>query len=320
VIPFAELARAVALSWKSIDSETKDYCVTVATILKKWHAKLGNKEEKVQYLSTRIDHDNPGSNKKTEPQNYNDMMKYLEPAQVRGTFCFPSMKHDLVENVQHMPPSLIQHECGMISLPITKGGDGNDGPEFPIIANARRRETISCMMVGIPSFQEQPIWQVNSPMHIDNGSLGEHRRSSAPGLLIRTQEKQLKATYKAQDCVYAMMLQQMPPSLIQHGGGMVLDPIITGGDGYSGLESSIIANLSRREMISNMMVGIPSFQEQPICQENPPMHIENFLGEHGLSSAPELSINTQEKQLNATYMVQELDISDCDVLGMWKSN
>jgi hypothetical protein len=301
----------VALSWKSIDSETKDYCVTVASILKERHAEL-YKEGGINYLS-RIDPDSPGPKKKTEPQSGNNTTKYSEPVKFRGT--------DFVEMIQQMPPGLIQHGGGMASLPITTGGDGYNELEFPIITNVNRRAMISNMMVGTRSFQEQPICQVNAPRHEKNGSLGEHRRSSAPELLLSTQERQLKATYKAQECVSVKMLQQMPPGLIQHGCRMASLPITTGGDGYYELEFPIITNVNRRAMISNMMAGTRSFQEEPICQVNAPRHEENgSLRERRWSSVPELLISTQEKQFKATYKVQELDIPDGDVLGMWESN
>ena len=220
---FAELARSVALGWKSVDSETKDYCIKVASILKKRHSEL----LKVS----------PRQKMKAKPQISNNMAKDSEPTKAGGTWCLPTIEHSFVMP-QPMPPGPIQQWT-----------------------------------------QKAPV--LPTPGHVP-----------------------------------AEMFQLMPLDLVQNRDRKTLVPIMTGSHGYNELQFPIITNVDRRASISNMMMGIRSFREQPIFQVNS----LSLFGESGWPQAHDHTAGTQEKNLEAIYKAQALDIPDSDVMGMWESS
>jgi hypothetical protein len=87
VISFAQLARTVAE--KSVDKETKDYCIEVALILKERHTEM-TKVGKMGRLST-IDSVSQGPKEEAKPRNADSKTKDSELTEFKVEYCLPTM-------------------------------------------------------------------------------------------------------------------------------------------------------------------------------------------------------------------------------------
>jgi hypothetical protein len=87
VISFDQLARTVAE--KSVDKETKDYCVEVALILKERHTEM-TKVGKMGRLST-IDSVSQGPKEEAKPRNADSETKDSELTEFEVEYCLPTM-------------------------------------------------------------------------------------------------------------------------------------------------------------------------------------------------------------------------------------
>ena len=86
---FTDLARTVAANWKSADKDTKDYCSTVARILKERHTELS--EAKVIECLSMTDSINQGLNEETKQRSANSHR--MNDSELTESVCLPTMDY-----------------------------------------------------------------------------------------------------------------------------------------------------------------------------------------------------------------------------------
>jgi len=326
---FAELARTVAVNWKSADKETKDYCATVVRILKNRHTEL-TKIGGMCRLST-IDSVSSGSKKKIQRRITDNKTNDSALTKLGVMLCLPTM--DSVSPTHAFGDQPRQQYLGTRIFPV-----------------AHEQGSVNSCDNGRTCVEDvYHQYQLNRTETIPNTTtiLGDdsfHRSN-------------------------VKMSQQMPSCLTRQGIKWVSMPNVAGGGGDNELEFPIITDVSRRATISNMIGGFSSFGKQPTLQGMAPRHeeicsfgahprpsnscslaaerpkssdqeqlnamykgeIRSFglqemypmcqeirpFGEHRRSSAPKHLKTSKQEQHKAIYKIQEVDITDSDVFGMW---
>ncbi len=244
----------MAASWKSIDNETRDYCMKVVKILKERRTEIARRST---------------ANEKT----------MTESGEI---FCLPTMNHDLPKAVGvgffSTIDSASQGPKERITRRITdRGVDSFAPPNF---------ETVFCL----------PIMSHTSP-----GSQNETRR----GQMQITMEATL-AFGEPRRLSIGMNLPEVV-SPVAHNEGTV--------------NSYDIDRSCRATITPDINFGgsyVKTFQRTTpglIQQKSAPINKE-----HKRHSAPERSMVSDREQSRGVYNIQELDIADSDVFGMWLSS
>ncbi|KAL3822581.1 hypothetical protein ACHAXA_011500 [Cyclostephanos tholiformis] len=306
---FAELARTVAANWKSADNETKDYCTTVARILKERHSVL----IKVGLLY-KID---PSSQAPKE-----EITPFLKKS--KGIFCLPTM--DLVS-----PGSQNQRMRRQVKKAKRSTLDFGDQPTKQCIAMhlpegvstiAHEQDTVNSHDIGrtcvMDMYQQYNLNRSTTVQDTTNMSyfycsatvpcILEGRQNQSAGVTginflsgidSASQGPKEKITRRRSDNEFCQMMNPAR-SLSQN---------------------EIMMNVNSGAMISNKIEGKILFGDQPIKQGMTPGHEESrFFKEHRNYSAPEYLNTSDQKLPMGMYDIQELDIADSDVVSMWLSS
>jgi hypothetical protein len=305
VTSFFELVRTVAANWKMADEETKDYCVEVARSLKERHTKLA-KVGDTCCLST-IDSVSPGPTEETKPRNTNGKTKDTVLTEFGAKFCL--------------------HAMGSVS----------PGP-----TEETKQRKVQLPISATHALEDQQCEQdqsMHAPMGIFPVAYGQDTTMSRDGR--RTWLMELIDQYHRDQAAtitnattswgnYSLnrtainMLRPMPTGVIQETIQAASMPIMTGiAVGQTGTDHQdaqqkfrAVRNASRRASISNMMTlpgrapmpdGIRCFGQQP--SPNKKRH-----------SAPECPNPFELERSRAIYDIQELDVTNSSILGMWWSS
>jgi hypothetical protein len=327
VTSFAELARRVSANWKSADKETKDYCVEVARIIKARHAEL-TKVGVTGWLST-TDSVGPRPTEEAKPRNADNENKDTE-------LCLPTM-----DSVSPGPKNDTKRRG--VQLPRHAFGDQ------PSQQYLRMHAPVGIFPVahGQDTMNSRDIsrtWLMDMLYHQYHHS----QASTTPNATTMWGNDSLNRTN-------INMLQPIPLDVFQNIQLMTGSAGVQIGTDHQDVpqEFRAIMNASRRATISSMVTlpssalmpeGIRCFGEQPSpnsrwysapdCQSFEETHTElttpvtegiRCLGEQPSPnnmwySAPEYQSSSELDRSRATYEIQELDVTDSNILGMWRSS
>ena len=302
---FAELARAVAANWKSVDKETKDYCVEVARILKERHTEL-TKVGRKRYLST-LDSVSPGPKEAAKPRYANSETKDTDLTKFGAIFCLPE--------IDYVSP----------------------GPK-----NDTERRNVRLPIAATHAFGDQPSQQYHSmhaPVGIFPATHGLDTMYSRDGsktwlmdLTYQYHHDQAASipnatTIRGYDSLNRTTInipQPMPSGVIQETIRKASTPIMTGiavsqtGTDHQDVQHKFraIMNASRRASISNMTT-LPGRAPMPhrirgFGQQPSPIDRRYF--------APECQNSSELDRSRVMYDIQELDIADSNIFDMWGSS
>jgi hypothetical protein len=327
VTSFSELTRFVAENWKSAAKETKDYCVEVARIIKERHTELTKVGGKGCLSTTRSI--SPGPTEDTKPRNAGNETKEVE-------LCPPTM-----DSVSQGPKSETKRR--MAQLPRKATHYFGDQPcqqylsmhaPMGIFPVAHGEDTMNCL---------------DSSSGQDTMNSLDSSRTWLMDMIDQYHRDQL-ATIPDATTLWgggSLVIQDIQLMTVSAG-------IQTGTDHQDvPQEFRAIMNASRRATICSMMTlpgsaltpeGICCFGEQPTpnnrwysspeCPSFQDRHTElttsmsegiRCLGEQPSPnnrrySAPECQSSPEPYRSKATYEIQELDVADSDIHGMWRSS
>ncbi len=304
---FTDLAKTVAANWKSADKETKDYCLTVAHLIKERHAELSEAEEAVCLL--KIDSTSPLPTEETKKRSAeNNRMSGHKSTKSEVICCLPTIDFDCSGHANESKTRELQ------SPPFS----------FDQVIDARRRELQSMI-----------------PRRARSYAFGYQRTNQNPGMFVPTsidrpvahKHGMTESFDNSSTCAMGTYQQQYPNNRAATDSSATMtwgygkSPVCTQ-QGIQGRQMSImegnygdnildpvISNVSKRAMLSNMMSAIHTFK-QPI----PHREGNCSFAEHRRWWAPEFLPTLEQEQFHAMYRAQELDITDSDIVGMWLSS
>ena len=321
VTSFSELARSVAANWKSAAKETKDYCVEVARIIKERHTEL-NKVGVTGCLSA-TDSVGPGPMEEAKRRNADNETKDTE-------LCLPT-----IDSVSSGPKNDTKRR--RVQLPRRVTHAFGDQPSQQYLSMHAP--------VGIfPVAHDQ-----------DTMNSRDFSRTWLMDLYHQCHHSHASTTPNATTIWGNDMLQPMPLDVFQNIQLMTGSAGVQIGTDHQDApqEFRAIMNASRRAAISSMMTlpgsvlmpeGIRCIGEQttsnnrwysaPECQSFKETHTElttpmtegiRCLGEQPSPnnrrySAPECQSSSELDRSYAMYKIQELDVADSNILGMWRSS
>jgi hypothetical protein len=295
VASFTDLARAVAANWKTVDEETKDYCLTIARILKERHAELS--EAEATGCLSKINSISPGLKVDSKQRSANsNQMSYSELSESVVPCCLPTMDFVSAEPANEMKRRELQRR---IPRRASKGVRDQKKNQYPVAHEQGTMNGHDNTMTCATRMYEQYLacaMRMCQPNQLD------HMFTDS------------STTMMWDNCNLDFSIDQMPhPNLsgfTQLGIQGTQMSTLEGSYGGNEPEFPIITNVSQRAMISNMMSAIHT-SKQPI------FHHE---GKHRRWSAPECLETPKQEEFHAMYEAQELDIPDSDVVGMWHSS
>jgi len=302
---FTDLARAVASHWKSVDKETKDYCMTVARILKERHTEL-SEAEAIERLSM-IDSINKGPKEETKQRSAKS--NRTNNSELAELVCLPTM--DYIDSEQ-----------------------ANEKERRDLLSSTPRRannavgdqQTNHYLGMCVPKSIDSVVHEQGTTDNHDNSRtcatrMYQQYQTCAMRMYQQNQSVQMfkDSGMMRGNANLDFSIDGMPrpnqPGRIQQGIQGTQMPMMNESYGGNELEFPIITNVSQRAMISNMMSAMHT-SKQPI------LHHEGIpsIGEHRGWSAPEFLGSPRPEESHAMYEAQELDITDSDVFGMWLSS
>jgi hypothetical protein len=323
VTSFSELARSVAENWKNADKETKDYCVEVARIIKERHTELTKVGGKGCFSTT--DSVSPGPTEDAKPRNAGNETKDVE-------LCLPKM-----DSASQGPKSETKRR--RVQLPKRAMHAFGDQPNQQYLG-------MHAPMGIFPVAHDQDTMKSHdSSRTCLKDRIDQYHRdhlATIPNATTLWGKYSLHRTN-------INMLQPMPLDVIQDIQLMTGSAGIQTGTDHQDLdipqEFRAIMNASRRATICSMMTlpGRALIGEQPTpnsrwysspeCQSFKERHTQlttpmsediRCLGEQRSPnrrySAPECQCSPELVRSKATYEIQELDVADSDIHGMWRSS
>ena len=353
VTSFSELARSVAANWKSAAKETKDYCVEVARIIKERHSEL-NKVGVTGCLST-TDSVGPGLMEEAKRRNAGNETKDTELCLPTIDSVSPGPKNDTKRRRVQLPRR-VTHAFGdqpsqqYLSMhapvgifPVAHDQDTMNSRDmsrtwlmdmYHQYHNSQASTTPNATSLWVNERLNRTNRNTLQPMPLDvfqNIQLMKGSTGIKTGTDHRDVPQEFRAIMNAsrRAAISSMMTSPAPQ------------------------EFSAIMNASRRAAISSMMTlpgsvlmpeGIRCIGEQttsnnrwysaPECQSFKETHTElttpmtegiRCLGEQPSPnnrrySAPECQSSYELDRSRAKYEIQELDVADSNILGMWRSS
>ncbi|KAL3807734.1 hypothetical protein ACHAXA_000794 [Cyclostephanos tholiformis] len=296
-----------------IDKETKDYCLTVARILKERHAEL-SEVGRMEGLST-MDSVVERPKKETKHRSADSNIKKNSELTESGVMCcIPTM-----DSISSGQANEIQREYLQSWIPKRASTDIGDqrinqylsmcAPErIDPVAHERGMMTShdasrTCVMGMYQQYLHNQVTTNSSrPIILSNAEmprpiLSGHIQQGIQGVQMKGSQGDDELDFPIMPFVSCARVQ------------------MNGSHGYDGLEFPIIAHVSQRAMISNMISANRTSSKQPISHSE---EIHSFT-ERRRWSAPECLQTSKHEQPQA-YDAQELDITDSDVVGMWLSS
>jgi hypothetical protein len=280
----------VAENWRSIDKETKDYCLTVARILKERHAEL-SEVGRMGGLST-MDSVVAGPKKGTKHRSATSNIK----------------------NNSELTGSSVM--CCIPTMDSISSGEVNEAKRKELLRRIPRRAGDDVCDQPPDQYLSMCVTKSTDPVAHEQGTMNSQykSRTSVMGMYQQYLDNQVTTnSSRPSDFFNAEMPRPIPSGYIQQG---IQGAQMNGSYGDHELEFPIITHVSQRAMISNMMSANNISYKQPMAHHD---EIRSFR-EHRRWSAPECLETSKQEEFQAMYEAQELDISDSDVVGMWLSN
>jgi hypothetical protein len=302
VISFAQLAWTVTENWKSVDKETKYYCIEVALILKERHTEM-TKVEEMSCLSM-TDSVSQGPKEEAKPRNADSKTKDSELTEFEVEYCFPTM--DFIS-----PGPKNDMKQRKVQLPRRVTHAFEDQP-------SRQYLSVHAPMGIFPVAQEQ-----------DNMNSCNNSRILVMDMYHQYQHTQVATIpntstiwgNESLDCTHIKTRQPMPSVFIQEMIPRLSMPIMTGrtmsqtGTHHQHVQHkfSAITNASQRASISNMMtlLGRDPMPIEICCSGEQPSPKNRWY------SAPLCQSSSELDRSMRIYNIQELDITDSIIFGIW---
>jgi hypothetical protein len=279
----------VAANWRSIDKETKDYCYTVARILKERHSELSQAEgvgnvSTMDSVSARLKEMEQGCTTDSNQKNNSESTK-SGPVWRLSTMDFVSSE----QANEKKRKELLTRIPGRLS-------------------DAYENQQTNQYFAMCEPASIDPVAHVQGMMIISDKCSRQQNQvftDSSTAMVWGNEDN---------DSSNAEMLCPIQSWCIHQGieGAHVRKK--NGGYGDE-LECPIITHGSQTVFVSNTMSTIHS-SKQLI---SPHAKLCSF-GEHKRWSMPECLQTSKQEHFQEMYEAQELDIPDSDIIGMWLSN
>ena len=282
--PFAELARTIATNWKTVDDDTKEYCQTVARIIRERHSVLGR--SKGFYV--------PKKKTKNSAKN------------TRDGHTGPRMEHNMPQRRLSMPGNLVlknnlvgEKGCNR-SMSLGDRSPSSIGSCVPYMDHIGLPVPAVALCPVTPDFAissyrdiASRILQMNNQgsNSSNNAVTQEQRRSSLPNISSRPSPPSIS--------VVGSSIQE-PAKVNQDIMGII--------DAPPSSENKIIQEKNRRSSLPNLQTSASFF------------HYPSSAGEfHFPIVCPTISDCSKGTRSNKV-VVHEVDISDSAIHDMWSSD
>jgi hypothetical protein len=291
----------VAANWKTAEKETKDYCSTVAHLIKERHAELS--EAKTAVRLTTIDSISLGPKKETKQRSADKIHKRnaCDSTELGVLCCLPTMDYISSRQANETTQRGLQTDVLVKSSVAFGYQQANQFPGMYVPTNIdpvdQEQSTMNSHDYNISTYLM--MMRMYHQRFLHNQVIPESSPSATWGDgNINTSNTE--------------MSHLIPSVLTRQRTQWTQMPMMKGGHGDNKIEFPILRNVSQRAVISNMMLSATHEPQQPIKHRE---GICSFEGQRR-SSAPKV-LQTSEQVQKSTYQVQELDVHDSDVVGMW---
>lgn len=316
LIKLAELARTVGANWKSADKETKEYCIMVANLIRDKHAEQVKKHRAgfVPYSMVAVSQPRPCPLQSVqhpaivEDHNFANHCTMMSKVYNRSPFLpfadETGINRNMMHQYQHSQPEKVSSTASMLA------GKGLDADRLAT-KNEERDAIIEAMQVRY-NLQAVLVSHLNQQNH-----QALMPTPTTPGAILLSTSPSL--------AIPPLPLTDCAPNSI--------------GSAQPEAEFSVITNVNRRAMISNIMTlsGIAMSCRKYAEESSPSIKLQSKLecltysqpGDEcmGMLCLPTMTSVSQvhrspseHDRKKALYNIEELAVADAHIHGIWLSS